>query len=122
MAERGHDSDRTSERRRPPIWLSCREIIVASAVALAWQVRVAGQLKREIGGLQQELRETLRVLLGAHRSLGWPRFVPGFTTWQRLEGLRVLVDADPGMSPLRTPLPCPVDNPGASIPARLPAE
>jgi len=116
-AEPGHDSG-ASERRRPPIWL-CVVVIVASAIALGWQFRVAGQLKQEIGGLQQELRET-QVLLGAHKSrLAEIRGgVHDLAT--QLEGLRVLVDADPNEPASVVALP--VDNPGASIPARLPAE
>jgi hypothetical protein len=94
-------------------------VIVACAVALGWQFRVAGQLKQEIGGLQLELRET-QDLLGAHKSrLAEIRGgVHDLAT--QLEGLRVLVDADPNEPASVVALP--VDNPGASIPARLPAE
>jgi hypothetical protein len=94
-------------------------VIAAFAVTLGWQFRVAGQLEREIGGLQQALRET-QVLLGAHKSRLAEIRGGVHDLAAQLDGLRVLVDADP--SEPASELALPVDNPGASIPARLPAE
>jgi len=116
-AEGGHDSG-ASERRRPPPWLFFL-VVAVFAAGLGWQFRVAGQLEREIGRLEQELRET-HVLLGAHKSRLFEIRGGVHDLATRLEGLRALVDADPGEA--AQGLAAPGVDPGASIPARLPAE
>lgn len=87
------DSGDESSSRSLPIWVFAL-LVVVFAVALGWQQRVAGGLEREIAALEAELSVTT-ARLGAHRArLEEIRQGVGELS-SHLEGLRVLVDADP---------------------------
>lgn len=107
------------KRRGVPIWVFLL-VVLGFAIALVWQVRVAGELEQQVAGLEQDLRAT-RADLGAHRSrLGEIRSgVRGLVS--QLDGLRALVEADPSEA-----APSPLEQSAAestrpSIPNRLPA-
>jgi hypothetical protein len=92
ISRAGGRSD-ASNRRMLPLWLFVAAVVVFGLIVV-WQARMAGELEAQVMGLENELEATT-TRLEAHRAhlseiRGGVRDLSA-----SLEGLRVLVDAEP---------------------------
>jgi hypothetical protein len=88
---------RAGRRGKLPLWL-LGALVLILLLALVWQFREARRLEGQVAGLEQALRES-EARLGAHRDHLSEIRTGVHDLVDRLEGLRTLVDADPGEPP-----------------------
>jgi hypothetical protein len=106
--------------RGVPVWLFV-VVLVLFAVAVGWQLRVAGELRQEIADLETNLART-SALLGAHQNRLSEIRGGVYELVDRVEGLRALVDAEPraSASPPLLDSSGPAADSRPRIPPRLP--
>lgn len=92
------DEQGDSERSGLPIWLFVI-LFLTFALVSGWQFRVTGALEKQVVGLESEL-STTTALLGAHQSRLVEIRGGVHALASQLDGLKALVDADPGSADL----------------------